>query len=718
MSNNIMRLQLFKKSRPYWWLLPLPAVLCLYFMFQLSFSDAPFFVRELAEGVDPNMIPDARYRSTSRLWGLLGFSALFLALTAAMMRQWARYFLNRKIVISYLFFAVIPLGTTILIFFAIARSWYGIQSTVIFDKLLEMNQSEFQNFTEGLHIGIRQDALGSDLQTRIQRMVAEAKDEELSRFTLSEERQVAVTIYLQTPKVPGEDRYLFLMYNNSDDEMPGLVGENDREYEQLLPLWLEDDLWAGVIEVADRPALRHINIQTHEDDFRVVIIVTEKLDTSFLNRYSGIQAGRLALLNESGNITATSNDEDARWYFKLLFMPLGTTWDVMAMNWESGFYQPAGGIRFDLPGDIRSLVTESSPVPFFFADQKTSLLSFILGIIMIVIVCELVAFVFGGYLVSYITRSLNILAEGHERLSEGELGYQVPPIGKDQLGNMGLSFNAMVRNIQQLMTESAQNQKQLEELRIARDIQMSLLPDLDNLDWCNNIAADCIPARDVGGDYYEVVQAPGGEVGVFIADVSGKGTSAAFYMAELKGVLIALRHVWADPRELMLNLNEILKPALKKNVFISATYLLLCPVSRKGTLVRAGHCPSYRVHADGKVEELMPPGIAIGIADNKVFGKILDPLTFEMDRDDKIVLYTDGLDEMTHQDELYGHERLLRVLEEHAGDTVGKMRDAILNDVLNFSSGEQNDDLTLVVTGLPEPSFGREMVAGLEQNLN
>jgi len=159
-------------------------------------------------------------------------------------------------------------------------------------------------------------------------------------------------------------------------------------------------------------------------------------------------------------------------------------------------------------------------------------------------------------------------------------------------------------------------------------------------------------------------------------------------------------------------MNEILQPALSSNVFISAAYLLLDPVLKTGILARAGHCPAFHIKPDGTVTELMPPGIAIGIARNEIFGRIIETESFHMGDDDKVVMYTDGLDEMTYHKELYGVGRLKAVLSKNAAMDVHGLRDAILTDVLNFLAGEtQDDDLTLVVSGLPLIATRRELVA-------
>ena len=116
----------------------------------------------------------------------------------------------------------------------------------------------------------------------------------------------------------------------------------------------------------------------------------------------------------------------------------------------------------------------------------------------------------------------------------------------------------MTGSIEGLLQTAAEKKRLEEELRIARAIQMSLLPtgplDVPGL----GITALCVPAREVGGDYYDFFHLPGGRLGVLIADVSGKGTSAALYMAELKGLVLALSQRYDSPRELLIEVNRII----------------------------------------------------------------------------------------------------------------------------------------------------------------
>src|SRR5215468_3951180 len=130
-----------------------------------------------------------------------------------------------------------------------------------------------------------------------------------------------------------------------------------------------------------------------------------------------------------------------------------------------------------------------------------------------------------------------------------------------------------------------------EELRIAHEIQMSLLPQGPLVMRGLSVNAVCVPAREVGGDYYDFLPLDGHRLGVLIADVSGKGTSAALYMAELKGLILSLSQIHSSPRDLLIAANRIIAAHLDARSFITMTYAVIDLRARTMTYARAGHTP-------------------------------------------------------------------------------------------------------------------------------
>jgi sigma-B regulation protein RsbU (phosphoserine phosphatase) len=181
-----------------------------------------------------------------------------------------------------------------------------------------------------------------------------------------------------------------------------------------------------------------------------------------------------------------------------------------------------------------------------------------------------------------ITRGVHALSVGTQKLREGDFSHVIKLHSRDQLGDLAASFNLMSRGIQQLMREQAEKERLEEELRIARQIQMSLLPGEGLVSVPGiRIAALCLPAAEVGGDYYDLLPLGPTRMGVLVADVSGKGTSAALYMAELKGLVLSLSRIYDSPARLLCEANRILSANMDARSFVTMTYAVVDTEARR-----------------------------------------------------------------------------------------------------------------------------------------
>ena len=183
------------------------------------------------------------------------------------------------------------------------------------------------------------------------------------------------------------------------------------------------------------------------------------------------------------------------------------------------------------------------------------------------------------------------LFTGTERVRHGDFTHKIAVTAQDQLGELAQSFNSMTASIEDLLREAAEKKRLEEELRIAREIQMSLLPQGALKMPGLSVTALCVPAREVGGDYYDLFPIDEHRLGVLIADVSGKGTSAALYMAELKGLMLSLSQIHTSPRALLVAADRIMANNLDARSFITMTYAIIDLRERTMTYARAGHTP-------------------------------------------------------------------------------------------------------------------------------
>ena len=251
-----------------------------------------------------------------------------------------------------------------------------------------------------------------------------------------------------------------------------------------------------------------------------------------------------------------------------------------------------------------------------------------------------------------------------------------------------------------LLEAKIERERLANELAIARDVQQRLLPqsmpELPNL----NLAASSVAAREVGGDYFDILELDEGELAFIVADVSGKGTSAAFYMAEMQGIFQAVARIESAPDIFLGYTNRALGESLEKNIFVTAVYGILNCHSGSVSLARAGHTPAIRVDASGNAKLLHSEGLGIGLDRGELFGDVLEVEHLTLNPDDLLVLYTDGVVESrNHEGEEFGYDRLLQTVQAARNEDAQGVHDAIRQTVDEFVGTNEpyGDDLTLMI---------------------
>jgi serine phosphatase RsbU (regulator of sigma subunit) len=234
------------------------------------------------------------------------------------------------------------------------------------------------------------------------------------------------------------------------------------------------------------------------------------------------------------------------------------------------------------------------------------------------------------------------------------------------------------------------------ELEVARSLQLSILPAaFPARPGCEG-AARMIPATTMGGDFYDYIELPGGEVGLVIADVSGHGVPAAFFMAVARTNLreLAMRHT--DPGECLAQTNDALCAQNPLELFVTVFYCILEPKTGALRYANGGHNPPYVRRASGEVESLTGTG---GLVLGAMTGVRYPTHTVQLLRGDRLVLYTDGVTEAFNpSEELYGAQRLVDEVHVHCSGTSAALVERICQSVTNFAgTAPQSDDITLTV---------------------
>jgi sigma-B regulation protein RsbU (phosphoserine phosphatase) len=310
------------------------------------------------------------------------------------------------------------------------------------------------------------------------------------------------------------------------------------------------------------------------------------------------------------------------------------------------------------------------------------------------------ALVMGGALARSITSAVHELFAGTERVRQGDFTHRITVDSHDQLGELAHSFNRMSGSIEHLLEVQREKQRLDDELRIAREIQKSLLPVAPPRVPGLSIADLCEPAREVGGDYYDFFELGPGRLGVLIADVSGKGTSAALYMAELKGLMLGLSHTEQSPRKLLIAVNHLLAEHLDNRSFITATYAVIDRAAMTLTCVRAGHTPLIVV--SGQTEIVTPDGMVLGLrlpGASERFDAVLEEDVRPIAPGDIVALYTDGVTEaMNAEGELFGETALASVICSARQADAPTIRERVVREVKAFvGDAEPHDDMTMVI---------------------
>jgi serine phosphatase RsbU (regulator of sigma subunit) len=260
----------------------------------------------------------------------------------------------------------------------------------------------------------------------------------------------------------------------------------------------------------------------------------------------------------------------------------------------------------------------------------------------------------------------------------------------------------------QIEAEASERGRLEQEMTIARDIQMELLPRtfprIPGLD----MFAFTVPARHVGGDCYDVIDVGDGRLAVTIGDVSGKGTPAAILMANVQAAVRALSESGVPAAQLIARVNRLVHTFTEDSAFITFFYCVLD--TRTGDLcyVNAGHNPPSVLRADGGKELLDRGGLVIGIMPGAEYEEghtVLRP-------GDDLVLYTDGITEAANvDDEMFGEERLETLLLEHRHRSAREIEEHVYSGIRDFvGAAAQSDDLTMVVVKLAPDALDDESV--------
>lgn len=307
------------------------------------------------------------------------------------------------------------------------------------------------------------------------------------------------------------------------------------------------------------------------------------------------------------------------------------------------------------------------------------------------------------YLCRRITHPLSNLTASANEMASGNLDAELPEaVSKDEVGELTDSFNAMRDSLKTYianLTETTSAKERIEsELRIAHDIQMSILPKLfpafperDEFD----IHASIEPAKEVGGDLYDFFFLDDNRFCFLVGDVSGKGVPAAFFMAVTKTLLKVVAERGLDPGDVLAKVNRDLAEDNDACMFVTLFLAVIDIETGEVKYASAGHNPPLLLPKD-RAPEWIPPlnELVAGIMDDAEY----TTKTMTMEPGDTLFIYTDGVTEAMDKDKnLYSEDRLVEVMSRCRNMTSEEIIKTIDDSLKAFTGGaEQSDDITML----------------------
>ena len=321
-----------------------------------------------------------------------------------------------------------------------------------------------------------------------------------------------------------------------------------------------------------------------------------------------------------------------------------------------------------------------------------------LNVLVISIIAIMLGIVGAFFLGVGISRPINVLANGAKIIGTGNLGHRIVVKNKNELGALAAVFNMMTTDLKNAQEMMVKQQRMERELEVAKEIQLSLIPkDIAAIDGYE-VAAYYSPAKEVSGDYYDVMSLGRGKYGFVVGDVSGKGVPAALVMTMARSIIHSESDADLESHITLQKLNQILYPDLREGMFVTVFYGILDAATGMVDMASAGHNDTYVCGKDGVVPH-NPKGFPIGTDPGPRFDKVVKNDKFKLEKGEILVAFTDGITEaMDPDNKEYGDGRFIEVIGASAGKSAVEIADNIVKDVEKFTrNAEQSDDISLLV---------------------
>jgi serine phosphatase RsbU (regulator of sigma subunit) len=294
-----------------------------------------------------------------------------------------------------------------------------------------------------------------------------------------------------------------------------------------------------------------------------------------------------------------------------------------------------------------------------------------------------------------LTRNLSVLSEGVNRIAKGDYRARVAVRSRDEVGRLAEAFNQMAEDVERHERAAVGQERIRRELELGRQIQHDMLPRAPLRLGLTEVKGVSVPAREVGGDFFNYFQVADGQIALLVGDVSGKGVGAALLMANIQASLRARLATGQDLAAIADALDVDIDANTPGSVYATIFIAILDVASHRLRYVNAGHNPQYLLRKSGGLEQMPSTGLPIGMLSGRGYREG----TVELAEGDLLFFYTDGCVEAESETgEMFGAERLEATLRTATARGAGDALALVESAVSEFrGSREPFDDATMMV---------------------
>ena len=293
-----------------------------------------------------------------------------------------------------------------------------------------------------------------------------------------------------------------------------------------------------------------------------------------------------------------------------------------------------------------------------------------------------------------LTRNLTYLTDGVGRIAQGDYAARVPVKSRDEVGRLAAAFNRMAADVEQHQRSAIEQERIRRELELGRRIQSDMLPRAPLHFGLTEVKGISVPAREVGGDFFNYFQLDSGRVALLVGDVSGKGVGAALLMANIQA---SLRTRFALGQELSA-IAEAIDHDIEANspgpVYATLFIAIFDPATRRMRYVNAGHNPQFVRRGNGRLEKMSSTGLPVGM----MAGHGYSEMEVQLAPGDLLFFFTDGCVEMENEaGEMFGSDRLESLVSASVGGSADQVLVAVEHAIATFRGGRDLfDDATMM----------------------